>query len=418
MRDRWSAAPVDFDRPMRIALLGYRNERWVGGQGKYSHALANGLARLGHTVRVFAPGEHLGDSAYSHTRVDTLDLYRSDESILAGPTWATMRSPLDAVEGVLFSTGVYAEPLAFSLRCIGQVRSFSPDVIHDNQGLGYGLLLLRRVARCPVISTIHHLSREDRAVVGLAKNREFGHRFYNFVLMQERVARRLDHLVVVSKRTADSVEQLGVPRERMTVVAPPIDFGPRPPIADEEKRRRSGLRILSVLSRANSLKGVDRIASTARLLTDWSVDFSWQVVGPEDSAAKIASVEPGVLDRFRFDSNLSQRELWDTYQRADVVVVASRVEGLCMPLLEAWAHETPVVSTAVGVAPELFERFGMCSYLATGDVESLATAIVRSMGDAPELRLRVQLAARYVRETYGAGRAAREMLDVYASLQH
>ena len=50
--------------------------------------------------------------------------------------------PYHLLEYLLISTGVFAEPLTFSLRVAGLLkdRASDFDVVHDNQCLGYGML--------------------------------------------------------------------------------------------------------------------------------------------------------------------------------------------------------------------------------------------------------------------------------------
>lgn len=55
-----------------------------------------------------------------------------------------------------------------------------------------------------------------------------------------------------------------------------------------------------------------------------------------------------------------QSMIRDLYAQCDVWVCASRSEGFGLPLLEAMACRTPVVSTPEGIAPELAEMGGLC----------------------------------------------------------
>jgi len=50
-----------------------------------------------------------------------------------------------------------------------------------------------------------------------------------------------------------------------------------------------------------------------------------------------------------------QRTIPELYARMDVFAHGSRVEGFGLPILEAMACRTPVVSTPSGAAPELLE---------------------------------------------------------------
>ena len=67
------------------------------------------------------------------------------------------------------------------------------------------------------------------------------------------------------------------------------------------------------------------------------------------------------------------------YQAADAVVVTSHYESYGLVILEALASGTPVVSTPVGVAPQIIQP-GVNGYLAdTADSQKFAEAITRTM---------------------------------------
>ena len=84
--------------------------------------------------------------------------------------------------------------LTFSLRALRALRARRGDfdVVHDNQVLAYGMLGLGRLG-LPVVTSIHHPISVDRrielaAARGLARLSK--RRWYSFVRMQGRVARR------------------------------------------------------------------------------------------------------------------------------------------------------------------------------------------------------------------------------------
>ena len=64
-------------------------------------------------------------------------------------------------------------------------------MVHDNQGLGYGLLGLRRLG-LPLVASIHHPISVDRRIdlAPRPADRLSRRRWYGFVRMQARVARR------------------------------------------------------------------------------------------------------------------------------------------------------------------------------------------------------------------------------------
>jgi glycosyltransferase involved in cell wall biosynthesis len=183
------------DRPLRIALLSYRSKPHCGGQGVYIRHLSRELDALGHQVEVFSgqpypdldPGPRL-------TRIPSLDLYRDDDP-LRTPRWHELRDWADALETVMMWSGAFPEPLTFSIRALRALtaRAEEFDVVHDNQGLGYGMLAVRRLG-LPLVTSIHHPISVDRRIelAGLhGLDRLSRRRWYGFVRMQARVARRV-----------------------------------------------------------------------------------------------------------------------------------------------------------------------------------------------------------------------------------
>ena len=137
---------VDAGRPLRIALLSYRSKPHCGGQGVYLRHLSRELVALGHTVEVLSgpPYPEL-DPGVQLTEVPSLDLYREPDPFRL-PHWREFRSPVDVREFLLMCTAAFPEPLTFSLRVarLLRARNQRPDIVHDNQSLGRGLLRLQR----------------------------------------------------------------------------------------------------------------------------------------------------------------------------------------------------------------------------------------------------------------------------------
>ncbi len=133
---------VTADRPLRIALLSYRSKPHCGGQGVYVRHLSRELDALGHRVEVFSgqPYPDL-DQGPRLTEVPSLDLYREPDPFRT-PRWGEYRDWADVLETVMMWGGAFPEPLTFSIRARRALaaRAGDFDVVHDNQGLGYGML--------------------------------------------------------------------------------------------------------------------------------------------------------------------------------------------------------------------------------------------------------------------------------------
>ena len=111
---------------------------------------------------------------------------------------------------------------------------------------------------------------------------------------------------------------------------------------------------------------------------------------------------------------LSPDEISRLYERAAVVVMASRAEGLPNVLLEAMAHGKAVVTTPVGGIPTVVEDDKTGLLVPTDDPAALREALERLLAD-PQLRRRLgEAARRRVIEYCSWDRVTDQTLAVYA----
>jgi glycosyltransferase involved in cell wall biosynthesis len=387
---------ADGGRRLRIALTSYRSKPYCGGQGVYVRHLSRELAALGHDVEVLSgqPYPEL-DPGPTLTKVPSLDLYRDDDPFRT-PHWRELRSPVDVLEVLLMWTAAFPEPLTFSLRAASVLarRNERPDVVHDNQTLGYGLLLLQRLG-LTVVATVHHPITEDRRhdlAVATGAKRLSTRRWYSFLRMQGRVVRRLPALLTVSRNSLeDVVRDFRVPRERLTVVPVGVDTEVfRPPSLP-----RVPGRIVATASADVPLKGlVPLLEAVAKLRTERAVELV--VVGrPKAGGPALQAVQRlGLEDAVRFVSGVAETELVDLFGSAQVGVVPSLYEGFSLPAVELMACGTPLVATTAGALPEVVgPDGGSALHVPPADPEALAAAVARLLDD-PALAARLGAAGR------------------------
>ena len=374
--------------PLRVALLSYRSKPHCGGQGVYVRNLSRELAALGHHVEVFSgqPYAELDEGIVLH-RVPSLDLYR--EYPFRTPSLREWRDGVDALEVATMWTAGFAEPMTFSLRAAQLLRRCRGDfdVVHDNQSLGYGLLGVR-AAGFPLVATIHHPISIDRRIeldqAHRWQRRLSLRRWYGFVRMQARMARRLSPILTVSEAAARDIErEFGVPRSNLRVVPLGVDTSVFHPV---DGARAPGA-IVAVTSADTPLKGLGTLLrAVAKLGTEREVSLT--VIGqPRPGAATRRLVgELSISDRVRFVGGIDHREMATLLGTAEVAVVPSLYEGFSLPAVEAMACATPLVATTAGALPEVVGTDGEAAVLvAPGDVEQLVAA-VGALLDHPERR--------------------------------
>ncbi|WP_328810090.1 glycosyltransferase family 4 protein [Rhodococcus sp. NBC_00294] len=386
---------------MRIALLSYRSKPHVGGQGVYVARLSRALVDEGHEVEVFSgqPYPDL-DPRVRLTRVPSLDLYRDDDPFRT-PRPSEIRDLVDVSEVLTMWTAGFPEPRTFGARAARMLRARADefDVVHDNQSLSYGLLRIP----LPLVATIHHPITRDRALDLAAapwRRRITVRRWYGFLTMQRRVARRIPRLLTVSRSSAvDIVDAFGVAPGAVTVVPLGVDTTVFTPGAAP----RVPGRIVAVASADVALKGVRHLLeAVAKMRTERDVEL--ELVSKVDPAGPTRTLidDLGIDDIVRTRSGLDDAELARVLASADVACVPSLYEGFSLPTIEAMACATPLVVSRTGAIPEVVGPDGLCADLVPpGDSDALARALMRALDDEPRRRAMGERGRERATQTYG-----------------
>ena len=380
---------------MRIALLSYRSKPHCGGQGVYLRHLSRELAALGHEVEVFSgqPYPDL-DAGVRLTKVPSLDLYREPDPFRV-PGLREFRDLTDVREFLTMLTAGFPEPRTFSSRVAKLLRARRDDfdVVHDNQTVGYGMLDIAK-AGFPLVTTIHHPITFDRRV-DLAhapfKKRLTLRRWYSFLRMQGRVARRLPQVLTVSESSKrDIAKDFGVDPSRIQVIPLGVDEVFRPPTAP-----RVPGRLVAMASADTPMKGVGTLLEAlAKLRTERDLELVL-VTKPSPGGRTEQLIERlDLQDCVRFVHGITDAELVDLMGSAEIACVPSLYEGFSLPTAELMACETPLVVSRAGAIPEVVGPDGECADLVTpGDVGELYDAIAALLDD-PDRRARMGAAGR------------------------
>jgi glycosyltransferase involved in cell wall biosynthesis len=406
---------------LRIALLSYRGNPYSGGQGVYVRHLSAALTRLGHDVTVFS-GQPYPDlvEGVPLVRVPSLDLYRDDDPFRT-PRPGEFRDWIDALEFATLCTAGFPEPLTFSLRVrrLLLARRASFDIVHDNQGLGWGMVGLER-AGIPMVASVHHAVVFDRDLELLrATNparRLVLRRWYHFHRMQDRVARRMARLITVSEQSRrDIVRRMRIDPARIRVVPVAVDetvFAPQPAVP------RVPGRIFAVASADVPLKGVvPLLHAVARLRRSREVELVLLGEARPGGAVERTVRDLELKGLVRFVRGIDDLQVAHHYAEAEVAVVPSLYEGFSIPALQAMFCGVPLVATTAGALPEVAGRDGETALLVPpGDPVALEQAIGRLLDDAP-LRDRLSAAALLrSRKRYSWAASARATAEVYGEV--
>ncbi len=404
--------------PLKICLLSYRGNPYCGGQGIYLTCLANELVKLGHEVHVIVgPPWPLFLKGSTIHRIENCNFFGKKKDFLPSQNPFRIFSPLHFYEFTSSRFGVFPEIKAFSFRAFFKLVELAKahhfDIIHDNQCLGYGMLLWKFLGS-PVVSTLHHPLSIDRATWFEQPSdlkQKVKRVLYYPLLMQRIVSNRLDRIITVSQDSAREITKaFGILPEKIRVVYNGLDTREFAPIPGLKKKPKH---LIFVGNSEDRKKGLLYLLRTMTFLPE---EVTLTVVdggAPQRSFAPMLTEQYGIGHRVSFTGKIGPGELVRLYCEAEVAVVPSLYEGFGFPAAEAMACELPVVASTAGALPEVVGHDGAGLLVPPRDASALAQAILRLLADTA-LRQQMGRAARLrVQNLFTWGKAARQMVEVY-----
>jgi glycosyltransferase involved in cell wall biosynthesis len=171
--------------------------------------------------------------------------------------------------------------------------------------------------------------------------------------------------------------------------------------------------IVGLIGRLANEKGVDIfLRAAARVLVELpSTEFV--VVGEGPDREKLESL----IDELKIRESVSilgrRDDMPSVYASLEIMVSASRQEGLPIAILEGMASGRPIIATAVGAVPTVVLDGRTGVLLPPEKVEALASSIANLLRD-PSRRVSLGVAARkLVEEKFSAERMTTDYLHVY-----
>lgn len=349
-----------------------------------------------------------GDETYYRNLVSCYSALRPDHDFFLYYTEPEAESFLEGLEGkfhprkLAFQSPFARVPLAYPW----QMWKEPVDVFHS-QYVGFP------AGRAKLVLTIHDLSYE-RYPEMFPRNRAL------FLKLTRWSARRADAVVVVSEHTKkDLVRFYGLPEDKIHVVynAAHRRFSP---CQDKERigalQRRLGIRQDYILS-VGSLQPRKNIARLVKAYLQaragQALDLQLVIVGknawgnPEwETVAQNSPYQPDVL----FAGHVPDDDLPALYSGASMFVYPSLYEGFGLPVIEAMACGTPVITSNGSSLPEV--GGAAVVYVDPQDVNAISRAMVTLARDPQR---RQDLRERGLRQSalFSWERAARQTLSVY-----
>lgn len=272
------------------------------------------------------------------------------------------------------------------------------DVIHVT-----GMAMPPRTA--PMVVTVHDLAFLDDPSQFTARGVRFFHRAI------ELARRDADLIVCPSEATAEACRRNGFPDRRIRVVPWGIDVRPAPP-ADIERVRathrlpESFVLWLGTIEPRKNVPGL--LDAFARLGRD---DVELVIAGGEGWNDELAAIErrsPVGVRRIGF---VPPADLAALYAAATVFCFPSRQEGFGLPVLEAMAQGTPVVTSAGTATAEVVGDAGLT--VDPDDSSAIAAALASLLDDPAEAERLGASGQRRAETDFSWGRTASGLVAAY-----
>ena len=196
---------------------------------------------------------------------------------------------------------------------------------------------------------------------------------------------RADLLHVTAESEVEDVRRMGL--KNRVVVAP---LGVNVDDSVERVERADGKKVLLFVSRVQRKKGLVNLVKAWREVKEWGSEGvrEWKVriVGPDQEGhtaeLKALCEELGVSEDFEFVGPKYGEELQQEYASADLFVLPTHSENFGSVVIEALAHDLPVICTKGAPWRELEEC--KCGWWIDIGVEPLAEALKKAMAASRE----------------------------------
>jgi glycosyltransferase involved in cell wall biosynthesis len=279
----------------------------------------------------------------------------------------------------------------------------NPDIVHAHGYKAdiYAYFALRHSAM-PLVSTCHTWY-DNNPIVTM------------YGIADRRILRNYAAVVAVSDEVNQRLLKAGVREDKIYMVRNGIDLrpfnNPRPSLRDSQVSNDPP--IVGLVGRLSVEKGVDIfLQAAARVLLELP-STRFVVVGSGPDREKLEAL----IEQLKLGNSVSmlgqRNDMPSVYASLDIMVSASRQEGLPMAILEGMASRRAIIATPVGDVPLLI-RDGQTGVMVPSENPAALAAAIVSLLSNPTERHRLGAAARaLIEDEFSAARMTDDYLRVY-----
>jgi len=264
-----------------------------------------------------------------------------------------------------------------------------------------------RGSRIPLISTCHTWYDNNRLVT-------------LYGMADRLVLRNYAAVVAVSDEVKQRLLNAGVREEKIHLVRNGIDLRPfdnaSPSLPNATLVDHPP--IVGLIGRLSVEKGVDIFLHAAAHVLAELPSTKFVVVGEGPDRDKLESL----IDQLKLRQSVSmlgrRDDMPSVYASLDIMVSASRQEGLPMAILEGMASSLPIIATPVGDVPAMV-RDGHTGVIVPAENAALLASAIVALLRNPAQRERLGAAARkLIEDEFSAERMTADYLRVYQRAAH
>jgi glycosyltransferase involved in cell wall biosynthesis len=228
------------------------------------------------------------------------------------------------------------------------------------------------------------------------------------------VLRRYASVVAVSEEVKRRLLKSGVSKNKIYLINNGIDTRPFDGAAPTLREDGQGKKpTIGLVGRLSTEKGVDLFLHAAAAVSSVIPEAMFLVIGDGPDRAQLELLIDNLNLRGKAFLLGRRDDMPSVYASLDVMVSASRKEGLPIAILEGMASRRALIATAVGEVPTIIRHGDTGILIPSQDSNAISEAIIKLLRDDASRDRMGTAARRSVEDNFSARRMTDDYLRVY-----